>query len=1097
MKMREKLVACLLIAACFVCTTKSVPISSQDDKENSLESEIISNSTNGELSDVVEPEVVDPIEDVDKMPDIVEPEIVEPIIIEEVLGNSTDDESSEQAPGELRGSSKLIERNIIIENDNETHYYRGYVDSAANITTVIRLTNVINNTNIVNMPTTLNNTNVNNIHIYQNKTEKKSGKFGLGFTEAGSCCYAVEPKNCKQSTAGLKCQYKRRKVCGVQCTSEVIHPNRNPCGQSQQWPNIGCQPNQLPPSNLGFYPMPMYPPNYPGMYPQMPPSSEFELDDDFPMFPDDEELEDPEQGWIPGRSKCKIVSDNGLQITNCTDKNSEFDHPFARNTASEPIKRSARHSKHSPERQMNSQQYLYPYPVVYQPIYVQPLPVYIPQYYGQQPPSYDYYQQPEPLPLPPMVDREAYYEEHETNEIPSHKRHKKHGKKHRPVVIEFCASFGINQSLYEVSCINYHLSSQHIIVARYLNVTESAEYEDEVTTEAVDDDENHPPPGELTRPRPRPQYPNNDPNCNTNQPNYYPPNQLIIPVPPIINTTILPFEKDEIRLCPIGTFQNGSVCVQNYTNECPEGYTWKNDHCVLSKTICPLNFEWDGRSCVQYQICPHNHVFKHGRCVQPDPQCPTGFIWDGVTCQVADIICQPGSVLRGRECVIETFTCPPGFEANGDECIKPTPMCPPGFTIDESGFCVLTNIRCPQGSTLINGKCQQTVYSCPPDSYRHGNNCYKITTTDNTPTEPSLPCDPSGRPNQPNWSTDRPPCVPQVTNRPGDPILPCDPSRPPTDKTPCYPTVTTRRPTYPTINWIPTRPHRPHPRPPGHCPEGFTLHGKLCYRCPPNYHFCNMKCYKRPIDCVNDESVDADLSGFYPGGGLNINIFTSESRSGSDRGHNIVNHFEPINNTIFNINNVTHPVTLNNVNENNIHIYSDAECADGSIRTIVVKNNETINGCVDVSGKKPSDASTPNPNAESREDTDEDGESSGKCCEVVTPRQCKERRTNEWMCTHRRYKYCGDFCIADRLYLKPHSTTYHNNILTIAPSNPAEAPPLCFGRHCPTIDCSGCTDGSLNCSPHCYTYPCTHKGCTYLDRDKFCEVVGGPLCVDE
>lgn len=56
-----------------------------------------------------------------------------------------DDEEEAEAP------KKLIERNIIIENDNDTQYYRGYVESGANITTIIRLVNHINNTNIIGL----------------------------------------------------------------------------------------------------------------------------------------------------------------------------------------------------------------------------------------------------------------------------------------------------------------------------------------------------------------------------------------------------------------------------------------------------------------------------------------------------------------------------------------------------------------------------------------------------------------------------------------------------------------------------------------------------------------------------------------------------------------------------------------------------------------------------------------------------------------------------------------------------------------------------------------------------------------------------------
>lgn len=148
------------------------------------------------------------------------------------------------------------------------------------------------------------------------------------------------------------------------------------------------------------------------------------------------------------------------------------------------------------------------------------------------------------------------------------------------------------------------------------NVTD-VEYDDETTTEALlDGDEGsvdgvEPPADSLIDAR--------NPNCVVIQPLppvFHPPSQTHIPVPPILNSTIDQMEREEILLCPVGSIQNGSVCITSYSNDCPEGYTWKSDRCVLSRTICPLNFEWDGRSCVERQVCPHNHIWKSGRCMQ-------------------------------------------------------------------------------------------------------------------------------------------------------------------------------------------------------------------------------------------------------------------------------------------------------------------------------------------------------------------------------------------------------------------------------------------------------------------------------------------------
>lgn len=55
------------------------------------------------------------------------------------------------------------------------------------------------------------------------------------------------------------------------------------------------------------------------------------------------------------------------------------------------------------------------------------------------------------------------------------------------------------------------------------------------------------------------------------------------------------------------------------------------------------------------------------------------------------------------------------------------------------------------------------------------------------------------------------------------------------------------------------------------------------------------------------------------------------------------------------------------------------------------------------------------------------------------------------MCSHRRYKHCGDICIANRLYIKPPATVWSNQILTIAPSPVQTYIKPCFGQDCPNV----------------------------------------------
>lgn len=129
-----------------------------------------------------------------------------------------------------------------------------------NITTIIKLNNFINNTNTINVPTNITNTNLNTIHLYTNSSTD-GGQYNLGQTKDGSCCFAVHPKTCRTSTAGLRCQHRRHKTCGSQCTSRVIHvqsrkkcnnrgkckasvsyvPEPSPkCHYANQWPYVSC-----------------------------------------------------------------------------------------------------------------------------------------------------------------------------------------------------------------------------------------------------------------------------------------------------------------------------------------------------------------------------------------------------------------------------------------------------------------------------------------------------------------------------------------------------------------------------------------------------------------------------------------------------------------------------------------------------------------------------------------------------------------------------------------------------------------------------------------------------------------------------------------
>lgn len=141
-------------------------------------------------------------------------------------------------------------KNVKIEGDGESFDHTSIINpNHRNITTIIKLTNLINNTNHIDIPTNVNSTNINHIHLYQNHSSNEGGKYGLGYTKDGSCCFVIQPRVCSTSSKGYRCHHKRHKTCGQQCTSRVIHAiSRTKCTSSG-----GCH------LNVGYIPQPSKP----------------------------------------------------------------------------------------------------------------------------------------------------------------------------------------------------------------------------------------------------------------------------------------------------------------------------------------------------------------------------------------------------------------------------------------------------------------------------------------------------------------------------------------------------------------------------------------------------------------------------------------------------------------------------------------------------------------------------------------------------------------------------------------------------------------------------------------------------------------------
>lgn len=145
-----------------------------------------------------------------------------------------------------------VNHNWIVQGEDTNFVHNQRYHPARNVTTVIKLTNHINNTNIVHMPTHINATNINNITIFTNSSEN-THDFGFGSTKDGPCCMVVKPKTCHTGPVGPRCHHRRHKMCGDQCTSRIMHarssrshgvgyiPQPSPnCVYTEQWPFVNC-----------------------------------------------------------------------------------------------------------------------------------------------------------------------------------------------------------------------------------------------------------------------------------------------------------------------------------------------------------------------------------------------------------------------------------------------------------------------------------------------------------------------------------------------------------------------------------------------------------------------------------------------------------------------------------------------------------------------------------------------------------------------------------------------------------------------------------------------------------------------------------------
>uniref|UniRef100_A0A182W0Y4 Uncharacterized protein n=1 Tax=Anopheles minimus TaxID=112268 RepID=A0A182W0Y4_9DIPT len=230
-----------------------------------------------------------------------------------------------------------------------------------------------------------------------------------------------------------------------------------------------------------------------------------------------------------------------------------------------------------------------------------------------------------------------------------------------------------------------------------------------------------------------------------------------------------------------------------------------------------------------------------------------------------------------------------------------------------------------------------------------------------------------------------------------------------------------------------------------------------------------------------------------------------EETTNEDDGENDHVTMQPIQDKYYNIgyrNIVNNHNVINNEttviahNVNNVIVHVTRKKADGTLRTVVIRNNETT--------VYEEESSTIRPNKTDdygKENCTEESTTTQApiqdlpCCTIVSPRVCR-KQTDEWVCFHRKQYVCSKVCTAKVMYLRTKKPSYQHPWLIMPPSrNPFARLNLCQGADCPRPDCSGCLQGRSRCHPMCYTYDCMmDDSCHFIDQELLCKDLPEHIC---
>ncbi|EDW97511.1 uncharacterized protein LOC6537241 [Drosophila yakuba] len=116
---------------------------------------------------------------------------------------------------------ELYDKPLMVQGINDTDIVAP-PQTPINTTNIIRLNNEINNI----IEHQIQNRNEVNVQVQQNVSQV-GGRFGLGYTDKGSCCYVVRLDRECEKQGGRDCREKnRQRVCGEKCQARVMLAKR-------------------------------------------------------------------------------------------------------------------------------------------------------------------------------------------------------------------------------------------------------------------------------------------------------------------------------------------------------------------------------------------------------------------------------------------------------------------------------------------------------------------------------------------------------------------------------------------------------------------------------------------------------------------------------------------------------------------------------------------------------------------------------------------------------------------------------------------------------------------------------------------------------